>query len=132
MVKELKKNIETNKYDFLSDSGLETDVILDFLSKNRQYLNLSTFGKFGQAIQVTLSAAKHICQAQRVHVVFDSYCELSVKEGERVHREAKSIDVDMSVPYCSMLINSGQALKTKKVFRFCPETLLSGNLMMFL
>ena len=85
MAKELEKQIVTNKYDFQPDYSLETDVILD-------------------SIQVTLSAAKNICQPKLVHVVFDSYCELSVKEGERVRRAAKLgahfevVDISGSVP----------------------------------
>ena len=44
----------------MTDPNLETDVVL---SKIRQYPNLSTFVNFGETIQVTLSAAKHIVQA---------------------------------------------------------------------
>ena len=40
-----------------------------------------------------LPISKFVCQAKLFHVVFDSYCELSVKEWERVRRAAKSIDV---------------------------------------
>ena len=134
MVKQLEKNIETNEYDFLPDSSLKADVILDFLSKICQYPNLSTFGDFGQAIEVTFSAAKNICQAKRVHVVFDTYCELSVKEGERVHRAAKSINVDISesVPILQHVVKLWANTKKKKVFRFWPEILLTGTLLMFL
>ena len=43
--KELEKHIATNKYDFQPDSSLETDVIIDILSKIRQYPNLETLVK---------------------------------------------------------------------------------------
>ena len=45
LAKELEKHIATNKYDFQPGSSLETDVILDFLSKIRQYPNLETLVK---------------------------------------------------------------------------------------
>ena len=50
---------------------------------------------------MTLSAAKNIYQAKLVHVVFNSYCELSVKEGERVRRAAKSGEQLMLLIYLS-------------------------------
>ena len=122
LVKELEKHIENNKYDFQSDCSLETSVILDFLSKIRRYPN--------QAIQVTLSAPKNVFQAQKVHVVFDSYCELSVKKGsESVVQQIQAAQLMLLIylsqsPYHSKLRNFGQALKPKTVFRFCPGIVL--------
>ena len=56
------------------------------MSKMRQYPNLSIFQNFGQAIDTVINYARRICQSECIHLVFDSYCELSVKEGERARR----------------------------------------------
>ncbi|MES9884561.1 MAG: hypothetical protein ABW185_27265 [Sedimenticola sp.] len=70
----------------LNPSQMKTDVVLDFMSKIRQYPNLSIFQYFGQAIDTVLNYARSICQSECTHLFFDSYCELSVKEGERGRR----------------------------------------------
>ena len=88
LARELKQNLDSEDYAFTPVSNLKTDIILDFMSKIRQYHNLSSFTDFGQVIQRTLSATKKVCPADRLHIVFDSYCELSVKEGERICRAA--------------------------------------------
>lgn len=89
LIAELEKHLVAKEYDF-SASQMKTDIILDFMSKIRQYPNLSNFQNFGQAISAVLVYAKTICQSERVHLVFDSYCELSVKEGERARRTEES------------------------------------------
>ena len=65
---------------------MKTNVVLDFMSKIRQYPDLSNFQNFGQLIKTSFSAAKHICEPDYIHLVFDSYFELSVKDGERARR----------------------------------------------
>jgi hypothetical protein len=85
LVAELEKHLAQDEFEF-NPSQMKTDVVLDFMSKIRQYPNLSTFQNFGQAITLVLASAKNICQCECAHFVFDSYCELSVKEGERARR----------------------------------------------
>ena len=65
---------------------MKTNVVLDFMSKIRQYPDLSNFQNFGQLIKTSFGAAKHVCEPDYIHLVFDSYFELSVKDGERVRR----------------------------------------------
>ena len=59
---------------------------LIFMSKIRQYPDLSNFQNFGQLIKTSFGAAKHICEPDYIHLVFDSYFELSVKDGGRARR----------------------------------------------
>ena len=59
----------------------------------RQYPDLTGFGYFGKAIKAVLTAAKNVCRSDYTHLVFYSYCELSVKEGERARRVEKAIGI---------------------------------------
>ena len=70
-------------YIFQPDSSLETDAILDFCKKSAEIQICKLWASYS-------GATKNICHGKRVRVVFDSFCELSVKEGVRVRKPAKS------------------------------------------
>ena len=98
------------------------------MSKIRQYRNLSSFTDFGQVIQRTLSATKKVCPADRLHIVFDSYCELSVKKGERICRAADcggEIDVitlSESVPIPKQVEKFWASGKNKQALQILART----------
>ena len=80
------------------------------MSKIRQFQNIrNIFENFGALIQALFSSASRVCVApEMMHIVFDSYCELSIKEGERIRRagENSAMDlafVDESVPISHQL-----------------------------
>ena len=75
--------MDSDNYCFDPVSEMKTNVVLDFMSKIRQYPDLANFG---QLIKTSFGAAKHICEPEYIHLVFDSYFELSVKDGERARR----------------------------------------------
>ena len=56
------------------------------MSKIRQYPDLSNFQNLGHLIKTSFGAAKHICESDYIHLLFYSYFELSVKDGERARR----------------------------------------------
>ena len=93
-------------------------VILDFMSKIRSFTNLSSFGTFAKAITCVLSAGQSVCFRTSLHIIFDSYLETSVKEGERIRRTACTGAVDMAligpeVPYPNKWKSSGHHQVTR-------------------
>ena len=72
---------------------MKTNVVLDFMSKIRQYPDLSNFQNFGHLIKTSFGAAKDICESDYIYLVFYPYFELSVKDGERARRTEDIGDV---------------------------------------
>ena len=69
----------------LPHDGLKTVTLLDFMSKVRQYPNISCFGSFGVVVNKVLSASLAVSSScETLHVICDSYIAESLKEGERV------------------------------------------------
>ena len=66
------------------------------MSKVRSFLDLSSFGTFGNAIRCLLSTGQSKCSRKRLHIVFDSYLESSVKSGERTRGTTGITAVDMT------------------------------------
>ena len=130
LIRELEQNLNSEDYVFSPVSNLKTDIILDFMSKVRQYRNLSSFTDFGQVIQRTLSATKNVCLADRLHIVFDSYCELSVKEGERIRRAADCggeidvISLSESVPIPKQIEKFWASSKNKQALQVLARNVI--------
>ena len=83
-------------YNFRADSELHSTTILDFMSKIRQYPNLSIFHNFGTAIKVMLNSAQSVSDSELFQLVCDSYKELSVKDCERIRRAAESKPIELT------------------------------------
>ena len=58
LITELENNLNPSDFSFNSASDMRTDVIIDFMSKMRQYSNLTVFGNFGKVIRAVLTATK--------------------------------------------------------------------------
>ncbi len=99
LVTELETNLTSNEYQFTKDSPQATHVLLDFMSKIRQFPNLRSLSThFGGVIQEVLKSARRVCPTlEMTHIVFDSYNELSIKDGERNRRAGEDIAVDLAV-----------------------------------
>ena len=99
LISELETNLYPDDYQFNQDHPLATHVFLDFMSKVRQFPNLrSTFTNFGGVIQEVFNGAQRVCPSMAMlHIVFDSYKELSIKEGERIRRAAENNAVDLAI-----------------------------------
>ena len=66
---------------------MKTNVVLDFMLKFDNTLICQTFKTLGGHLTKTsFGAAKHICESDYIHLVFDSYFELSVEDGEKARR----------------------------------------------
>ena len=52
LITELDNNLNPSDFSFTSASDMRTVVIIDFLSKMRQYPELTVFGNFGKAIKI--------------------------------------------------------------------------------
>ena len=67
------------------------------------------------------------------HVVFDSYCEFPVKEGERVRRAAYSggtidvVDISVSVPIPQQIEKFWTSTPNKEGLRILARDMLSGT-----
>ena len=72
--------------------------MLDFMSVIRQFSTLSIFDNFGGVIKAALRRAYQICPSlEMAHVLFDSYKEQSIKDGERLRRAGEHNPIDLMV-----------------------------------
>ena len=81
--------------DWSQAPPLPTHVVVDFMSKMRQ-VPLAKFASIGASINAVITSASRISQEpDAIHLVLDSYIEMSLKEGERMRRtdETKGIDI---------------------------------------
>ncbi|MES9880567.1 MAG: hypothetical protein ABW185_06755 [Sedimenticola sp.] len=82
----------------MSHDDLKTVTLIDFMSKVRQYPNLSQFGNFGGVVKKVISAGLAVSRSsEALHIIFDSYIDESVKEGERIRRAGNVGSVELSV-----------------------------------
>ena len=70
LIVEMEKKFDFDNYCFDPNSEMKTNVGLDFMSKIRQYPDLSKFPIFWQLIKTLFCAAKHICESDYIHLVF--------------------------------------------------------------
>lgn len=92
LISDLEKNLATADMNF---SGGNLSVVVDFMSKIRSFPNLSSFETFDRAINCALAAGRSICTRTRLHVVFDSYLESTIKACERFRRARGVGSVDL-------------------------------------
>ena len=98
LVAELENNLTSSDYQLNPDNPQVTHVLLDFMSKIRQFPNLSTFENFGEVIKCVYKNVHRVCPSlDMVHLVFDSYTELSIKAGEWMRRAGDVSAVDLAV-----------------------------------
>ena len=71
-----------------------THVIVDFMSKVRQ-LPLPQFADLGSVIDAVITSSACLCQSEFVHLVLDSYIEMSLKEGERMRRTDSTTGINI-------------------------------------
>ncbi|KAH3863596.1 hypothetical protein DPMN_026584 [Dreissena polymorpha] len=97
LIGEIESRLDISKWS--RESLLPTHVIVDFMSKMRQ-MPLAQCSTLGGAINAVINSASSICEGpEYIHLVLDSYVEMSLKEGERLRRgdEATGIAIiDMS------------------------------------
>ena len=67
------------------------------MSKLRQR-KLSNYSIGGMTRQV-IASAKHACENELLHVILDSYCEMSLKEGNQLRR-SNITPIDLSESLC--------------------------------
>lgn len=105
LILELEKSLSSDDYDFQRTSeSMKTAVIVDFMSQVRMQ-KLSPEKTFGDIITAVVQNSTKVCSVHELHIIFDSYIEQSVKEGERLRRadntgtvELASIRTDTRVP----------------------------------
>ena len=83
----LLKDVEMPQYT--SKSPLLTHVVVDVMSTVRQYGGFSGGKTFGEAIQSIFNTTSHIAEHDPIHLLFDSYTDLSIKCSERNHRKGE-------------------------------------------
>ncbi len=96
LVAEVEQNLDKDDYNFNKESPLVTHVLVDFMSKIRQFTNLQLFQNFGDAINCVLWSCSRMFPSVMTHVIFDSYMELSTKEGERMRRAGEGGSIDLA------------------------------------
>lgn len=92
LVGEIEPRLDLTKWSQLSN--LVTHVVVDFMSKVRQ-MPLAQFANLGAVIDTIITSASYLSQEpEYIHLVLDSYIEMSLKEGERMRRtDTTGIDI---------------------------------------
>ena len=93
LIAHLEGYLTVNTINF---TGGHLAVILRFMSKVRSFKNLIYFETFEKVIRSVLSAGSTVCSRTSLHVIFDSYLELSTKSGERARRAGGVECVDLN------------------------------------
>ena len=76
-------------------STVATHVLVDFMSKMRQ-MPLAQFPNMGVAIDTIITSASSLCQNVKfVHLVLDSYIEMSLKEAERMRPTGSTLGISI-------------------------------------
>ena len=93
LVDEIEPGLDLTQWN--RNSSLVTHVVVDFMSKMRQ-MPLAQFPTFGAVISTIITSTSSICQGPEfVHLVLDSYVELSLKEGEHMRRTESTTGIDI-------------------------------------
>ena len=93
LVSEIEPGLDLTKWS--PKSTLATHVVVDFMAKMRQ-MPLSRFPNFGALINAIISSTSPLCQEPAfIHLVLDSYVEMSLKEGERMRRKHLTTGIDI-------------------------------------
>ena len=96
---------ELDLTDWKTNSHIETHVVVDVMAKMRQ-MPIGDFSTFGALIDAVIKSTINFCkEASCIHMVFDSYVELSLKECERLRRttvnpiDVVGMDEDTPIPH---------------------------------
>lgn len=81
LTKELEKYI-SDEHHFTKSSDLQTTLVVDFMSLLRR-LPLGKMNIFKDLLVAAWNNLQSICAFQRADIVFDSYTNKAIKEGER-------------------------------------------------
>ena len=81
---------------YTSKSPLLTHVVVDVMSTVLQYRGFSGGKTFGEAIQSIFNTTSHIAEHDTIHLLFDSYTDLSIKCSERNHRKGEIDSIDLA------------------------------------
>ena len=93
LVGEIEPMLDMTKWS--PESTLATHVIVDFMSKMRQ-MPLTQFRNLGMVIEAIISSSSSLCRNTHfIHLVLDSYIEMSLKEGERLRRRDSTNGIDI-------------------------------------
>ena len=77
------------------NTKLQTHTVVDFMSKLRQ-MSLNEYETIVDVINATINSATHFSQhTVCVHLIFDSYIEQSLKQGECNRRKGETLGLEM-------------------------------------
>ena len=96
LIAQIEKNLSPEHFKFNENSPLQTTVVVDFMSQVRM-IKMSSLKTFGEVVSTVLQRSTSVCSLQELHIVFDSYLPLSVKECERIRRESTNGTIDLAV-----------------------------------
>ncbi|KAL7396930.1 hypothetical protein ABVT39_013826 [Epinephelus coioides] len=93
LVSEIEPGLDLTQWS--PKSTLTTHVVVDFMSKMHQ-MQLARFPTLGAAISTIISSTSSLCEEPEfIHIILDSYIEMSLKEGERVRRTDSTTGIDI-------------------------------------
>ena len=93
LVSEIEPGLDLTQWS--PKSTLATHVVVDFMSKMRQ-MPLARFPNLGALINAIISSTSSLCQEPEfIHLVLDSYIEMSLKEGERMRQKDLTTGIDL-------------------------------------
>ncbi|KAH3752919.1 hypothetical protein DPMN_187545 [Dreissena polymorpha] len=121
LIGEIESRLDICKWS--RESLLPTHVIVDFMSKMRQ-MPLAQLSTLDDAINAVIISASSICEEpEYIHLVLDSYVEMSLKEGERLRRGEEAtciaiIDMSRDTPIPQQLNKFGHPRKISVIFNY--------------
>ena len=83
LLAEIEQHLSQNSW--LSVNNVKTHIILNITSNLRQ-MQLSNCRTIGGVTCQVIASAKHACENKLLHVIPDSYSEMSLKEGNQLRR----------------------------------------------
>jgi len=101
-------------------------------------MNLCSQKTFGDVIQQFISLVSNVCSHEKLHVIFDSYLESSVKDGERLRRsddtpiqlaalnEKTPISVSLAKFWASSLNKEKLQLLVREILKRYPNSISSA------
>jgi len=93
IIGEIEPGLDLTKWS--RESTLATHVIVDFMSKMRQ-MSPAQLSTLGDVIIAIVTSASNLCRGPDfIHLVLDSYVEMSLKEGERLRRSDEATGIDI-------------------------------------
>ena len=115
LLAEIEQHLSQNSWS--SVNNFKSHIILDIMSKLRQ-MQLSNCRTIGGVTRQVIASAEHACENELLHVILDSYSEMSLKEDNEL-RTSNITPIDLlsmtkTVPHPRNWTHFGHQYRTSR------------------